>query len=120
MARSGFFGVLGFDERFQVGQVHFPKSTVLIDPRIDGAERIGIELIDAVTAFAVFSYQVCAAEKTKVFRDGGTGDEESLGDFSGGLAATAQQIEDGATGGIGKGLESGFGGMCNRTVSHNA
>jgi hypothetical protein len=34
---------------------------------------------------------------------------ESVGDLPGGLAAAAEQVQDGATSGIGKGLESGFG-----------
>ena len=55
-----------------------------------------------------------------MLRDGGTGNGESSGDFSGGLAAPAQEIEDGAAGGVGEGLEGGFGGICNRSVTHNA
>jgi hypothetical protein len=40
--------------------------------------------------------------------------------LSGGLAAAAKKVEDGAAGGIGESLESGFGDICNRTVTHNA
>ena len=34
---------------------------------------------------------------------------KGFGDLSGGLAAAAEEIEDGAAGGIGEGLEGGFG-----------
>jgi hypothetical protein len=69
-------------------------------------------------------HQVSAAQQAQMFGDGRAGDGKSLGDFSRGLAASAQKIEDGAACGIGKSLEGGFhrsqGGICNRTVTHNA
>jgi hypothetical protein len=40
--------------------------------------------------------------------------------LSGGLAATAKKVEDGAARWVGEGLESGFGEICNRAVTHNA
>ena len=110
LALPGFFGVFGFDKCFQVGQVDAPEAAVLFEPGVDGAERFGIELVDAVAAFAMFADQVGAAQQAQVLGDRGTGNRESSGDFSGGLAAAAKQIEDGAAGGIGQGLEGGFGG----------
>jgi len=59
-------------------------------------------LVDAISAFAVFPHQVGTAQQTEVFGDGWTGNGEGLGDFSGGLAAPPQEIEDGAAGGIGE------------------
>ena len=58
----GFFGVLGFDKCFQIAQVYFPESAVLIEPGVYGAQRLGIKLIDAVAAFAMLPHQVGAAQ----------------------------------------------------------
>jgi hypothetical protein len=116
----GFFGVLGFDKCFQIAQVYFPESAVLIEPGIDGAERLGVEMVDAVAAFAVLPYQVSAAQQSKVLGDGRAGDGESASDFSRRLAAAAQQIKDGTAGRIGEGLEGHLRRICNRTVPHNA
>jgi hypothetical protein len=112
--------MFGFDELFQARQVRAPEAAVLVEPGVHGAQGFGIELVDAVAAFAVFLHQVGAAQEAEVFGDGGTRNREGPGDFSGGLAAPAQEIEDGAAGGIGQGLESSLGGICNRTVTHNA
>jgi hypothetical protein len=98
--RLCFPRMLGFDVGFQVVQARGPEHPVLLDPGVDGAERIGIELVNAVTAFAVFADQVRAAQQTQVFGDGGN--------LSGRLAASAQEVQDRAAGGIGKGLEGGF------------
>jgi len=116
----GFFGVLGFDKSFQVGEVHLPESTVLLEPGVDGAERLGIESIDTVAAFAVLPDQVSPPQQAQVFGNGGTRDGKRLSDFSSGLAAPAEEIEDGAAGGIGEGLKGCFGRICNRKVTHNA
>jgi len=116
--------MFGFDEGFQVVQAGGPEGAVLLDPGVDGAQGFGIELINPMAAFAVFADEVSAAQQAQVFGDGGAGDRESSGDLSGGLAAAAEKVEDGAAGGIGEGLEGGFGvagcGICNRTVTHNA
>jgi hypothetical protein len=80
----------------------------LIEPGVYGAQRLGIKLIDAVAAFAMLPHQVGAAQQAEVFGDGRAGYGEGSGNFSGGLAAPAQQIQNGAAGGIGEGLESGF------------
>jgi hypothetical protein len=116
----GFFDVLGFHKCLQASQVHLPEGAVLIEPGGDGAERSGIELIDAMAAFAVLAHKVRAPQQAQVLGDGRTRDRESSSDFSGRLAAAAQQIEHGAAGGIGESLKSRFGGICNRTVPHNA
>ncbi len=104
----GFFGVLGFDKRFQVGEVHLPEATVLFEPRINGAEWIGIELVDAVTAFAVFPNQVGPAQESQMFGNRRTRHRECLSNFAGGLAASPQQIQNGTPGRVGKGLERRF------------
>ena len=116
----GFAGVFGFDEGFQAGQVRAPELAVGIEPGVDGAQRFGIELVDAVAAFPVFVDQVSAAQQAQVFGDGGAGNREGAGDGAGGLAATAEKIKHGAAGGVAQCLESSFRGICNRTVSHNA
>jgi hypothetical protein len=115
--------MLGFDECFQVREANGPEMAVLLDPGIDGAERFGVELVDAMTPFAVLADQVGAAQQAQVLGNCGTGNRESLGDLSGGLAAPAQQVEDGAAGRISQRLKGGLGGsarqICNRTVTHN-
>ena len=59
---QGFFGVFGFDELFQAGQTDAPETAVLVEPVVYGAEGFGIELVDAVAAFAVLVHEVGAAE----------------------------------------------------------
>jgi hypothetical protein len=121
-----FPGVFGFYEIFQIGKTSAPERTVLLDPGVDGSERFGIQVVDAVAAFAVFSYQMGATQEAQVLGNGWAGDGKGFGDLAGGLAAAAEEIEDGPARGIGKGLEGGFGGsgrglgICNRTVPHNA
>jgi hypothetical protein len=66
-----FPGVLGFDKGLQVGQAGAPEAAVLLNPGVDGAERFGIELINAVAAFAMFADQVSAAQKAQVLGDCG-------------------------------------------------
>jgi len=51
MGLPGFFGVLGFDECFEIGEVHLPEAAVLVEPCVHGAERFGVELVNAVAAF---------------------------------------------------------------------
>jgi hypothetical protein len=93
--------VLGFHKRFQAVEIGDPEDPVLLDPGIDGAERFGIEFIDAIAAFAMFADEMSAAEKAQVLGDGGSGYGKGFGDLSGGLAAAAEEIEDGAAGRIG-------------------
>ena len=108
MVLTDFFGVFSLDKSFQTVEVHLPEVAVLIEPGVYGAQGFGIELIDAVAAFAMLPHQVGTAQEAEVFRNGGARDGESSCDFSGGLAAPPQQIQDGAAGGIGKCLEGGF------------
>jgi hypothetical protein len=73
----------------------------MLDPGVDSAERLRIELVDSIAAFAVFADQMGAAEKAQVLGDGGTGYGKGFGNLPGGLATAAEEIEDRATGGIG-------------------
>ena len=73
-----------------------------------------------MATFAVFANQVRAAKEAQVLGNRRTRDGKSPSDFTCGLAAAAEQIEDSAAGGVGESLESRFGRICNRTVSHNA
>jgi len=116
--------VLGLDECFQIGEVGAPEAAVLFDPVVDGAQRLRVEVVDAVAAFAVLANEVGATEQAQVLRNRGPGDGKGVGDLSRGLAAKAKQVEHGAAGGIGEGLEGGLHclawGICNRSVTHNA
>jgi hypothetical protein len=123
-----FPGVLGFDKSFQIGQAGAPEAAVLLDPGINGAQRLRIELIDPAAAFAMLADQMSAAEQTQVLGNRGPRNGKGAGDLSRRLLAPAQKVEDGAPGRIGQSLEGGFGGagrdpggrICNRTVTHNA
>jgi len=86
---------------------------------VDRAKRLGIELVIAVAADVVLANQAGAAEEAKMFGDGGAGDGKGAGDLAGGLVSLAEQVEDGAAGGVGEGAENGVRGMGNGTVSHN-
>jgi hypothetical protein len=128
-ARCGLARVLGFNKTFQAGEACAPEDTVLLDPGIDGAQRLRIQPVDTVAAFAVLADQVGAAQEAKVLGNGWTGDGKGLRDLSGGLSAAAEKIENSAAGRIGESLKSGFGvlpclglpgGICNRAVTHNA
>jgi hypothetical protein len=112
--------MLAFYKCFEAGKVRAPEAAVLVEPVVDGAEGFGIELIDAVAAFAMLVHEVGAAEEAEVLGDGRTGNGKGSGDFSGGLAAAAEEIEDGTAGGIGESLKGGGRRICNRTVTHNA
>jgi hypothetical protein len=110
----GFFGAPGFDKCFQVGQAHLLEVAVLVEPEVYSAEGFGVELVDAMAAFAVLAHEMGATQKAQVPGDGRARDRKGLGDFSGGLATAAKEVEDGAAGGIGKGLEGGFRGFRGR------
>lgn len=116
--------VLGFHKRFQIVQARRPELAVLLDPRVDGAQRPRIQLIHTMATFPVLANQVSTPQQTQVLRDGRAGNGKCAGDLSSGLRAPAQEIENGAAGGIGEGLECGFAvpsrRICNRTVTHNA
>jgi hypothetical protein len=115
--------MFGFDEGFQAVQARRPEDSVLLDPGIDCTQRFGIEFIYAVAAFAMLAYQMSTTEETEMLRDRRTGNGKGAGNLSRGLRATAEEIEDGATGGIGKRLEGSLAGpsprICNRSVTHN-
>ena len=69
---------------------------------------------------AVFADEASAAQQAKMLRDGGARDGEGAGDLSGGPVAVAEEVEHGATGGVGQRAEHRVGRMRNGTVSHNA
>jgi hypothetical protein len=62
----------------------------LIEPAVDGAERFGIKLVDAMPSLAMFANQMSAPQEAEVLRDGGTGDGKRSGNCPGGLTAAAQ------------------------------
>jgi len=90
MSLFGFLRVFGLDKTFEIGEAHLPEVSILIEPGINGAERFGIEMVDAMPALAVFVNQMSAAQQAQVFGDGRPGNGKGLGNFSGGLAAAPQ------------------------------
>jgi hypothetical protein len=65
-------------------------------------------------------HQMRASQQTQVLGNRRPRDRKRLGYLSGRLAAFAQQVEYGPAGRIGQGAESGFRGIRNRLVPHNA
>jgi hypothetical protein len=61
--------VFCFYECFQAGKACTPESTVLVKPRVNRPQRLGIELIDAMASFTVLAHQVRAAQQAKMLRD---------------------------------------------------
>jgi hypothetical protein len=90
MRLFGLLGVLGFNKSLQVGEAQLPEVAILIEPAVDGAERLGIKLVDAMPSFAMFANQMSAPQKAEVLRDGGAGDRERSGNCSGRLSPAAQ------------------------------
>lgn len=112
--------MLGLDECFQVFEARLPERPIVAEPRIDGLQRAGIQLVDAVPALSAFPDEAGAAQQAQVFGDGRPGNGKRLGDAAGGPASVAEEIEDGAARGIGQSAERAFVGVGNRTVTHNA
>ena len=92
----------------------------MIQPVVHGAKWSGVEPVDAVAAVAAFFDEAGAAQQTQMLGNGGAGNRKGLGDAAGGKAAPAQQVEYGATRGIGKRAEDNPRRMCNRSVTHDA
>jgi hypothetical protein len=101
-------GIFLFHERFQIAQIHFPELPVLFHPGTDGFERGRIQLIDPMTPAAGFDDQPGFSQMSQVFGNRWTGYRESLGDISGGLGPTAQQVEHGPASGIGQRVKCGL------------
>jgi len=97
-----------------------PKRSIMIQPVVHGAQRSGIELIDAMAAVAALFDKARAAQQAQMFGDGGAGNRKRLGDTASREIAPAEEIEDGAACGIGQRVENSLGRICNRTVTHNA
>ncbi len=123
----GFIGLallFGFNEGFQTVQTGFPEDSILLNPGVDCAQRLRVELVNAIASFAVFTNKVSSPKQTQVFGNCGTRNRKCIGDLSGGLAAEAEKIEDGSPSRIGECLESSLLDsrivICNRSVTHNA
>jgi len=93
--RCGLFRVLGFHKGFQIRKAGRPERTVLLEPGIDSTKGLGIQVIEAVASFTVFVHQLRAPQQAQMLGDRRPGDRKRLRDLSGGLAAFAQQVEDG-------------------------
>jgi hypothetical protein len=123
LSALGLAGVLGFHEFLQLIQARCPEDAVLLDPRVDGAERFRVELVNAIASFAMLTDEVSAAQEAEMLGDSRTGYRKGVGDLSGGLTATAEEIENGSPGWIGEGLKGGLLDpgvlICNRSVTHN-
>ena len=113
-----FFFILGFYKGFQIRQTRLPEHAILFQPRIHSLQRLRIELVKAMTAFAPFFYKMSLAQQTEMFRNGRSLNRKCSRDLPGRQTALPQQVEHGSTGGIGEGAES-CRLICNRSVAHN-
>src|ERR1700716_202696 len=93
-----FFGVLSFYKSLQAGQAGLPEDAILFEPRIDGFQRLWVELVKTVTAFPSFLDQMSAPQQSQVFRNGGARNRKGSRDLSGRLASLPQEIKNGAAG----------------------
>src|SRR2546426_6572306 len=125
---GALFGVLGFDKGLQAGQVRAPEYTILLQPGIHCTQGFWIELVKAMSSLPAFPDQMRPAQQPQVLGDRRPRHRKGPRDLSRGLASLPQEIEHGPAGGIGERVEGGFrflnvlrhGGICNRTVTHNA
>jgi hypothetical protein len=113
-----FFFVLGFYKGFQACQTGLPENTILFQPQIDGLQRAWIELVKAMTAFTSFFDEMSFTQLTEMFRNGRPRNRKGSRYLTRWQTALPQEVEHGATGGIGQGAER-FRLICNRSVSHN-
>jgi hypothetical protein len=51
---GGFLRILGFYKSLQVRQACLPQKAILFQPRVDRPQRLGVELVEAMAAFAPF------------------------------------------------------------------
>ena len=70
----------------------------MIQPGIDGPERLRIQLVKPAPALAAFANQPGAAQQAQVLGDSRTRNRKGLGDLPGRQAAAAQKVQDGAAG----------------------
>jgi hypothetical protein len=107
-----------FNKRFQAGEVRLPEHSILVQPEIDGPEWARIQLVHAVSTLAAFLDKMGASQQAQMSRNGWPREGEGLGDAAGRLAALAEEIEHGTTGGVGEGAEGRIRRTCNRMVTH--
>jgi len=114
-----FSVVFGFDEILEIRKRGAPELAVLLDPGIDSTQRLRIEVVNAIAAFAVLAHEVCPTEQAQMFRDGWARYGKRLGNFAGRLATVPEQVEDSSPGGVGQSLKRGFVGFARRTRRRN-
>lgn len=76
-------------------------------------------MVKPMTALAVLSDKLRAAQQAQVPRDRGARDRKSPRNLTGGSASVSEHIQNGSPSGIGKGIEGSLRRMCNRTLTHN-
>ena len=106
---------------FKLARFICQKLPVVLEPRVDRLERLGIELdknggvrcdvrlpvAPFATGASVWRWQAAKLGNASAMRPAG-------------CAPWRSKIEHGAAGGIGQCVKSGLGRICNRTVPHNA
>jgi hypothetical protein len=81
-----------FQESFQIIEARCPEHPVLLDPGVDRAQRLRIELVYAMSPFPMFANQVGTSQQPQVLGNCRPRDGKSTGDLSRWLAALAKQV----------------------------
>jgi len=92
----------------------------VFEPRIDGSQRLGIKVVEAMAALAALHNEMSAAQDGEMTGNGRAGDGEGFGDAAGRLTAAAEEVENRTAGGVGEGGKGSRGGTRNRCVTHHA
>jgi hypothetical protein len=77
----------------------------LIEPRIYGAERFRIELVQAMAPFPALFHQMSSAKNAQMLGNGRPRDGKRPGNVPCGTSARTQQVQNGAAGWVGQGAE---------------
>ena len=102
------FGVLGFEVLCQSIQAGAPEWAVVGQPLVGFVKDGRVEADDLKAAAALAGDQLGCLEDFEVLGDGGQGESVGTGEVADGLFARRDIVEDGATGGVGEGVEDGI------------
>jgi len=93
-----------FHEAVEAG---FPELTIVLEPVVCIAHRVGAQPADAPARVDFALDQPRIGQYSQVLRDGGPGNVERAGEFTDGRRALGQPREDCAAGRVGQGSENG-------------
>lgn len=92
--------VFFIEEAGEAVEAEFPMRAVLLDPLLEQGKAGGFNAAGANAAYFLGAHEIALFEDLKVLADGCESDAEGLGESRDRDRASAQQVEDGAAGGI--------------------